>query len=206
MKAGVVLMAALVVSAAAEARGEFRESAVGVEGGVALPALSSADATAFRLVTFGVGGFGRYGVLTDLDLELRFDFSLFSGRVDETRDLQRRDLVGVRYFRAEQYHASIGGRYKLVSGYFLAPYVEGHVGLLWLVLREQQFLSPAGESFGLDVGDEGQGAVTLTAGLAVDYRLFDLGTVGLAVRWVELVGGGIHQRYLSIPLQVALYW
>lgn len=202
---GALLVAGLAFAPRA-ARAEFREAAVGVEGGVLLPGLASQDQTAFRLVTFVAGGFGRYGVTADLDLELRVDFSLFRGKVGETRVLQGRDLVGDRYFRAEQYHASIGARYKLVSGHFLAPYIEAQAGLLWLVLRDQQFLSPTGESFGLEVSDEGRGAVTAAAGLAVDYRLFDLGTVGVAVRWVELFGGGVHQRYLSVPVQAAFHW
>jgi len=206
VRLAAALVVLLALAGATEARAERREAAAGVEGGLALPALASQDATAFRLVTFGVGGFGRFGLTDSLDLELRFDFSLFRAKIDETRDLQGRDLVGVRYFRAEQYHASIGARYKLVSGYFLAPYLEAHAGLMWLVLRDQQFLSPAGEDFGVEVADEGQGALTLTAGVAVDYRLFDWVFVGVAVRWVELFGAGLHQRYLSVPLQAAIYW
>lgn len=202
----LVGVGALVGLSSSSAQAEYREAAVGLEGGLALPGLASQDQTAFGLVTWSAGGFGRFGVTADLDLELRFDVSLFRAKVSETRTLQGRPLVGDRYFRAAQYHTAIGARYKLISGYFFAPYLEAQAGLLWLVLGEQQFLSPTGESYGLEVPDEGRGAFTATVGLAVDYRLFDLGTVGVAVRWVELFGGGVHQRYLSVPLQAAFYW
>jgi len=201
---GVLLISLGALQGTAQA--ELSEAAVGVEGGLVMPAFESQDSTAFRLITWGAGGFGRYGILDDLDLELRVGFSLFRAAANEQRTLQGRALDGVRYFRAEQYSVAVGARYKLISGYNLAPYIEGHVGAQWMVLREQQFLSPTGEDYGIAVPDEGQGGLTATVGLAVDYRLFDLGFVGVAARWVEVFGHGLHQRYLTVPVEVVFYW
>jgi len=204
----LALLLVLVSSSAARvADAETAEAAVGVTGGVMMPAYASQDSTAFRLVTFTAGGFARYGVLEDLDLVLRFEFSLFRGKSRETRELQGRELVGDRYFRAEQYQVAAGARYKLVSGYDLAPYLEAAVGWQWRVLRDQQFLSPEGLDFGLELGPEGQGALSLTAGVAVDYRLFNLVQIGAAFRWTELLfHNGERQRALTLPVEVAYYW
>ncbi len=57
-----------------------------------------------------------------------------SSTPEESRVLQGRTLDGVRYLRAEQYNLSVGGRYKVVSGYKWAPYIEGSVGVMWMVL------------------------------------------------------------------------
>ena len=94
----------------------------------------------------------------------------------------------------------------MVSGYNLAPYIEGYVGVMWMVLREQQYLSPTGEDFGLEVPDEGQGAWTAEMGLSVDYRLFDMGFIGLAVRWSEVFGHTLHRRFVTVPVEISYYW
>jgi hypothetical protein len=138
---------------------------------------------------------------------LRFDFSLFRGKRREGRAFQGRELVGDRYFRAEQYQVAAGARYKVVSGYDLAPYLEAFAGWQWRILRDQQFLTPEGLDYGLELGPEGQGAWTITVGVAVDYRLLNLLQVGAALRWTEMFfNQGERQRALTLPVEVAYYW
>jgi hypothetical protein len=199
-------MLILLVTAAGEARAERGEISGGVEGALSLPGFSSTSPTAFALATWSAAVFGQYGILDDLYGQMRFSFSTFRAESDRVLEVGQRPLPGTLRFDAFQYHVELGARYKLFSGYDLAPYVETHVGYLWSAYRDQRFLTPDGRNYGLDLEDFSEGAFTIGGGLALDYRLFNLLFVGVAVRFVYPIGDGLHRYHLSIPLQVSVYW
>lgn len=201
----LALMLALL-SLPLSALAEEGEASVGLEGALVLPGFQSNDPTAFALATWGVGAVGQYGVIDDLFVQGRFSFSVFEGRSERDLEVMGRTLPGTLVFQTLQYHAELGARYKLFSGYKLAPYVETHVGYLWSGIRDRRFLTPGGKDYGLDLPNEGEGAFTLSGGLAVDYRLFNLLFVGVAVRFVYAFGGGFHRYHLTMPLQLSVYW
>lgn len=186
--------------------GEADEISGGLEAALVLPGFSSENPTAFALATWGVGAMVQYGVLDDLYVQGRFSFMTFRGRSERTMEVFGSELSGTLQFETLQYQAEIGGRYKLISGYDLAPYVESQIGFLWSGYQDQRFLTPNGRDYGLDLSDFGEGALTLAAGAALDYRLFNLVFVGVAARFVFAVGERLHRYYLSVPLQVSVFW
>lgn len=205
MTRALVILAALA-TAPAIAQAEEGEASVGLEGSLVLPGFQSNDPTAFALATWAVGAVGQYGVLDDLFLQGRFSFSAFEGKSERNLEVLGRMLPGTLRFEAFQYHVELGGRYKLFSGYDLAPYAETHLGYLWSGIRDRRFLTPGGKDYGVDLPDQGEGSFTLSAGLAVDYRLFNVLFVGVAVRFVYAFGSGLHRYHLAAPLQISVYW
>lgn len=203
---GGVLSLCAAFLAPVEVRAEEAELAVGLEGALILPALETGDRTAVSLATWGLGLYGRYGLLDDLDLSLRGSFAAFGGQVGTTMEVRGRAVVGNLGFDLQQWQFEAGARWKLFAGYNLAPYLEGHVGWMWSVYQDQRFMTPAGQDLGLELPNEGRGAFTVSAGLALDYRLMNLLFVGVAARWTEVFGDGPYRRYISAPIQVAFYW
>lgn len=199
----LAMMAAVAPSAAQAEQGE---ASAGVEAALVLPGFRSNDPTAFALATWGVGAFGQYGVLDDLFLQGRFSFMTFEGKSVRDLEVAGRSLPGTLQFEAFQYHLELGARYKLFAGYDLAPYVETHVGFLWSAIRDQHFLTAGGKDYGLDLANRGEGAFTIGGGVALDYRLFNLVFVGLAVRLVYAIGGDFHRYHLAAPLQISIFW
>lgn len=200
---GIVFACALASTAA---QAEEGEASAGVEGALVLPGFASNDPTAFALATWGVGVVGQYGVLDDLYVQGRFSFMTFEGGSDRRMDLSGRSLEGTLRFETLQYHVELGARYKLLAGYDVAPYVETQFGYLWSAFRDQRFLTPDGRDYGIDLPNHGQGVFTLGGGLAVDYRLFNILFVGVAVRFVYAFGAGLHRYHLAAPIQVSVYW
>lgn len=202
----IALVVGLSTLGIGSARAEQGEASGGVEGALVLPGFSSQDRTAFALATWGVGAVGQYGVLDDLYVQGRFSFMTFQGRSARDLEVSGRALPGTLEFETFQYHVELGARYKLLAGYDIAPYVETHLGYLWSAVRDQRFLTPGGKDYGVDLPNRGEGAFTLGGGVAVDYRLFDLLFVGVAVRFVYAFGGDFHRYHLATPLQVSVYW
>jgi hypothetical protein len=185
---------------------EAGEIAVGVEGALALPGYSSTSPTAFALATWSVGAFGQYGIIDDLYLQGRFSFTTFHAESERVLEVSGRALPGTLRFETLQYHLEVGGRYKLYAGHDLAPYVETLIGYLWAGYQDQRFLTPDGRDYGLDLDDFGDGAFTISAGLAADYRLFNLIFIGAAVRFIYPIGAAVHRYQLVIPIQVSMFW
>jgi hypothetical protein len=102
-------------------------------------------------------------------------------------------------------HVELGARYKLYAGYNIAPYAEAMCGVLWATYSGQSFVDPMGRSYGVPIADKGEASFTLSAGLAADYRLLNMFFVGVAVRYVQALGG-TASRYVSAPIQVSYFW
>ena len=207
MRLGLVILfssPALLLGEIAHAeRGEW---SAGISSGLVLPALQAQDATSFRVAAFGASIQGRYGLLDDLALGLTGSWAQFAGQADEVRSLGT-EVLGVRVFEAQQFQVGATARYKVLSGYFVAPYVEAGAGFMWVILRNQDFRSiETGQSFGLDVQPEGFGRATATFGVSVDARILNWVFVGAAVRWTEVIGGRLYRRFVSIPVELSVYW
>lgn len=203
---GIALMAGLVVASAARARAEEGEWSAGVTSGALFPAVASQDATAFRLTTWMLGGQARYGLVDDLDLTFHIGWAQFAGETREEVTFGR-PVEAVRVFAAQQFEVRAGARYKWLGGYDFAPYVEAGVGYQWTIYGAQDLRDPrTGQSFGLDVADVGQGGFTLTLGAAGDWRVFNLVFVGLAIRVTEIFGAERYQRFVTVPLELSVYW
>lgn len=189
-----------------QAWAETGELSVGVEGALAVPSFRSSDPAAFALGTWSVGGLAQYGVLDDLYAQARFSFMAYSGETNHVLQPFGRPLEGTLRFGSRQYHAEIGARYKLLAGYLVAPYVETHVGFLWSTYHDQRLLTPDGRDYGIDVEDLGEPAFTLGGGLAVDVRLLNRVFVGVAARVTYAFGNSMQRYYVSVPVQVSVYW
>jgi hypothetical protein len=202
---GVLCMGALLTSTAS-ARAERGEWAAGVASGALFPAFASQDATAFRLSTWMVGVQGRYGLSDDLDLTLGADWAQFAGSMNEAIMLGT-PVDAVRVFSAQQIGVRAGARYKVLSGYDVAPYVEGALGYQWTIYSAQDLREvQTGRSFGVDLSDEGQGGATVMLGVAVDWRIFNLVFVGAALRVTEVFGAERYARFVTVPLELSVYW
>lgn len=206
MRRAMSLLALGSTLASVSAFAEEDEVSVGIEAGLVLPAFESPDPTAFALATWAVSGFAQYGVVDWLYATGRLSFSAYSAEANATEMFRGRSLEGTLSFDLLQLHPELGLRAKLYGGYNLAPYFEASVGLLWAIYRNQDLRNDQGQSFGLELEDEGEGRFTISAGLGVDYRLANLFFVGAAVRYVEVIGGGRFRRYLAAPVQFSVYW
>ena len=186
---------------------EQDEIAIGLTGGLLLPDFDSTSPTAFALATWRVGLAVSYGVLDDLSVTGAFSFSTFSARAPGVHQTDYGlDYLGTLRFDCQIFHPEVGLRYKLFSGYNLAPYVEASVGYLWLQVRDPRLLNEDELIYAIGLGDFSRGAWTVSGGLALDYRLLETVFVGLEVRFTFALGDSLLRQAFELPLTVSYYW
>jgi hypothetical protein len=203
--AGLVLALFLVLPGLA--RAEQDEVTLGAEVGLLLPDFSPKSATEIAVATWNVGILLSYGVLDDLSLTAEFLFSMFDATsTGYTLRHDQLEYTGSLDFSSRVYHPRVGARYKLFSGYNLAPYVEAHLGWAWSTYHKAKLLNEDGLDYGLGLGDWGESAFTVSVGASVDYRLANAVFLGLGFSYTYAIGGGLLRQFFSIPLQVSYYW
>ena len=69
----------LLLAHSSPASAERDEFAVGLQGGLLLPAFSPTSSTAFTLATWTLGVQATYGILDDLTLTASFSYFMFDG-------------------------------------------------------------------------------------------------------------------------------
>ena len=186
---------------------EQDELTLGAEAGLLLPDYSPKAATAFTVATWTAGVVVSHGVLDDLSLTAQFNFSLFSAMADDySKTVDGLEYEGSLDFSGRLYHPQIGARYKVFSGYNLAPYVEAALGYAWTTVHRPKIVNDAGQVYGLDLNDWGEGTVTVSGGLVVDYRVANTAMVGLTGRFVYALQNTLLNWYTIIGVQAQYYW
>ena len=197
----------LVAFACSQARAERNEASVGMHGGLMLPSFSSTSPTAFTLATWAAGVAGEYGLLDDLSLTARFTFSMFDGDAAGFGFSEDGlDYSGLLRCSARVYHPQVGLKYKLYSGYNLAPYLEASAGYAWTTFHEPSLLNDEGLIYDVGISDFAEGSFTFTVGVSADYRLFNMVFVGVGIHFTYLVGDGLLEHYFSVPVFATYYW
>ncbi len=204
---GLLLLLGLLLASPGEARAEQTEITLGAEVGLLLPDFSPKSAAEIAVATWDVGILLSYGVLDDLSLTAEFLFSMFdassSGYTVSSDGL---DYTGSLDFSSRVYHPRVGLKYKLFSGYNLAPYIEGNIGWSWSTYHDAKLLNEEGLDYGLGLGDWGESAFTVSVGASLDYRLANVVFVGLGFSYTYAIGGGLLRQFFNLPLQVSYYW
>jgi len=201
---GVLICMAVLWSG--EARAEQREDVVGIGALMVLPRINTSSSTGFAAVGWGVQGFAAYGVLQDLYVEARF------GLWDQGGNMSNVTLVvpsgtyrGNLFWTGEAYKAELGLRYKVFSGFNLAPYLEAYGGYQWTTFTGQDLRNAAGGSYGLPIGDVGQGAGTAGGGVALEYRLFNVVLLSASCLYTK-VWNSLYAGDLTIGIAAAFTW
>jgi len=204
----IVLALAIVMVLPGAAFGEKYEIAVGLQGGLMLPAFSPTSATAFTLAAWTVGVYGSYGVLDDLSLVASFSFFMFDGDADNyTYSEEGLDYKGTLRCSTRGYHPEVGLRYKVYSGYNLAPYLDASVGYAWNTFNDSRLFNEDGQEYDVHISDFAQGMFTVSAGISVDYRIANMIFVGLGFKFTYAFGSGnLLEHFFTVPVQVAYYW
>ena len=205
-KTRLALFSALLLLTAA-AGAEQGEAAVGLHGGLMLPSFSSTSPTAFTLATWAAGVTGEYGLLDDLYLTAGFTFSMFDGDAEGyafTEDgLQYNGLLRCS---VRVYHPQVGLKYKLYSGYNMAPYLEASFGYAWTTFHGPRLLSDDDLIYDVGISDFAEGSFTLTVGVSADYRLFNMLFVGAGAYFTYVTGDNLMEHYFSVPVRASYYW
>ena len=183
---------------------EAGETAVGIETGILLPALSAQDPAAFRLVAWSVGGTFAYGLTDDLFLHGRSVVARFSGQTSSEQVRRGRPFSGQLFFELEQYELGLGLRYNLHAGYDIAPYAEVHAGFGWWIARGVHHVSDALGRIAQP--DDGAGGLTLSAGLSIDHRWWNLFLVGVHARYAHVLGHDLVSAYVATAVRLRVYW
>ena len=206
MKAGIVTVL-VVLFTCCTALAERNEATVGLNGGLMLPSFSSTSPTAFTLATWAAGVAGEYGLLDDLSLTARFTFSMFDGDASGYAFSEDGlDYTGLLRCSVRVYHPQVGLKYKLYSGYNLAPYLEASFGYAWTTFHEPRLLNEEGLIYDVGISDFAEGGFTFTVGISADYRLFNMVFVGVGIHFTYLVGDGLLEHYFSGPVFATYYW
>jgi len=189
-------------------RAEQDEISVGLQGGLMLPAFSPTSSTAFTLAAWTAGVYGSYGVLDDLSLVASFSFFMFDGdATNYTHSEEGLDYKGTLRCSTRGYHPEIGLRYKVVSGYNLAPYFDASVGYAWNTFNDSRLFNEAGQEYDVHISDFAQGMFTVSAGISVDYRIENMIFVGLGLKFTYAFGSGnLLEHFFTVPVQVSYYW
>ena len=200
----VAFIVLLVPASAFAEQGEF---SVGVRGGLFFPGFEPQSPTAFDLATWSVGGTFSYGLLDSLSLVASFDFATFSASAkDQVFLSHNREIVGNLRFDSAYYHPEIGIRYKLYSGYSLAPYLEAHLGYLLAAYSDKSLTTDSGTNIGLELEDSAEGSLTFSVGLSADYRLFETFLLGLSFLYTKSLEDELYDHDIQIPLSFSYYW
>ncbi len=188
---------------------ERDEMGVGLQTGLLLPDFNSTSSTAFVLATWTAGAQYMYGVLDDLYLIGEFHFSTFSAQsrdysyVDSSVDLT---YDGTLVFDTAVYQTFLKARYKVLSGYPFAPYVEGGFGYIWSTYTTPQLANNSGSKYDIDISDFAFGTWVMSIGIHFDYRLFNSLLAGFGFRYVRAFEDEIFTQYFSIPVEFTYYW
>jgi len=205
-KVRFALFALLIL--ASPARAEQDEISVGMQAGLLLPAFSPTSATAFTLATWTAGIYGNYGILDDLTLTASFTCFMFEGEASDYRHSEDGlDYTGNLRTKTRSYHPQVGVKYKVFSGYDIAPYVDASIGYAWTTFHGSRLLDENNAEYDVQISDFGQGVFTVTAGISVDYRIANMVFVGLGFSFTYAIGdGNLLEHYFSLPIQAAYYW
>lgn len=159
---------------------ERDELIAGLHSGAQFPGFRAQDPTDFVLATWTAGAWAEYGLFDDLTVGGRFTYSQFDALDgDRSTVVDGFPLSGDLRFGLETWHAQLTARYTLLAGYSAAPRLHLGAGYVWQVIGDQHLDTADGSSTVEGLADEGRGAFTLTAGLMVDYRLFELDLAAL---------------------------
>jgi len=189
------------------ASAERDEVIAGLHGGAHFPGFRSQQSTDFLLATWTAGAWAEYGALDYLHLGGRFVYSRFDaldgGRTTEVDGF---DVTGDLRFALETWHAQFTARYTLLAGYGAAPRLHLAAGYVWQIVGDQRLDTADGSAEVDGLADEGRGALTVTAGLMVDYRLFDLVMLGVGLEYTRLIGDHAWRHAITAPLTVGVFW
>ncbi len=177
-----------------------------VEAAVSAPTFESADAASFGLATWQVGIGTEFGVTPSLTLGGRFSYSQVGGVIDEySEQVEGREVRGRGAFDGAFYSTELLMRYLVYGGYDTAPYLELGGGYLFGQYRNIDILDAQDRILARDVGDEGRGAFTASAGLYVDMRLVNTMTVGVGARY-QHVFDDLYRWAVIFPVRFSYYW
>jgi len=200
-----IILGAVLLPRSAEA--ERNETSIGLQGGLMLPSFSSTSPTAFTLATWSAGAVGEFGLLDDLYLTAGFTFSMFDG--DAAGYAYREDgldYTGLLRCSVRVYHPQVGLKYKLYSGYNLAPYLEASFGYAWTTFHGPRLLNEEGLIYDVGISDFAEGSFTFSVGLSADYRLFNMLFVGVGAYFTYMLKDNLLEHYFSIPVFATYYW
>ena len=206
MKGILSILALIAFSFPASA--EQDELAVGAQGGLLLPAFSPTSPTAFTLATWTAGVYGTYGVLDDLSLTASFSFFMFEGDAGGFKYTEESlDYEGTLICTTLAYHPEIGVRYKVYSGYDLAPYVDASIGFAWTTFHNSKLFNEDGLEYDVNINDFGEAIFTVSAGISLDYRIENTIFIGLGFKFTYAIGDdNLLEHFFTMPLQVSYYW
>ncbi len=199
-----ILLATLAVPGRAHA--EAWENVSGGELLLVLPQLKANSPTSFASVGFGGRAFYGFGFADDFSALARFSFFTHSGSLPNvTRTGDRGTFTGDLAFNGEAYRLELGLRWKAISGYNLAPYLEAYGGYQWTTFRNEDLRNSRGASFGLQLANEGRGAPVTAAGAALEYRLFNSFLISVSCLYAR-AWDATYRGDLDLGVSAALSW
>ena len=183
------------------------EIIVGVQGGVFFPAAESKSDTAFALATWTAGVYGQYGILDDLYCNLGFSMSTFDGKISGYKLVyDSLDYVGSLDTSVQVYSIEARAIYQLFGGFDIAPYVEAGFGFAWSSYTNNSLLNDDGQDFGLNIGDFGNGSLTLHVGVSANYRIANQIFAGLGLYFTWMISSDLYDYWFSLPVMVSYYF
>jgi hypothetical protein len=189
-----------------DARAEPGEKVLGAAGLLVLPAFEPQSRTAFRLAAGGASGFAHYGVTGELALGLRFSWATYSGIIpDFDYSTSAGGVRGRLSHVGALYEPEVFLQYKLYSGYLIAPYIEVGAGYVWTTFTEAALLADDDQEYDVTVKDFGEGSVTLSVALTVDWRLWNFLGLGTGVKYTWVPNGLLGHTF-TVPLTASYYW
>ena len=202
-KTATAIALMLILLSSGSALAERDEMTAGLMGGLALPGWSPSSSTAFTLATWHIGTFFEYGLLDNLYLTADFLFMTFAG---DAQNYKHNEYTGTLRSSVQVYQVEAGGKYKLYGGYNLAPYLLAKIGYNWSVVNSASLRDGDGNAYPCKISDFGQGGLTLTVGLSVDYRLLNMLFVGGGINFTYGPFNSLLKYYISVPVYVSYYW
>lgn len=195
------------IAVAMPARSESLEHVVSLEGLMILPRLESRDDTAFIATSFGGRVSYAFGVTDDLYTLVRFSSWIYDGAVDGvTESSPQGQYTGRLFFHGEGYRPEIGARWKALSGFNVAPYLEAYVGYQWTTFRDRDLRNRLGGSYGLNLNDFGRGSLTVAGGISGDIRLGNMVFLGLSGLWTKAFADDFYRGDLTFSARLGYYW
>jgi len=204
----IICVLAIVMVMPGTAFGEKDEITVGLQGGLMLPAFSPTSTTAFTLAAWTAGVYGSYGILDDLSIVASFSYFMFDGDSDNyTYSEDGLDYKGKLRCSTKGYHPEVGIRYKVYSGYNLAPYLDASIGYAWNTFNDSRLFNEDGQEYDVHISDFAQGLFTVTVGVSADYRIANMIFVGLGFKFTYAFGSdNMLEHFFTVPVQVSYYW
>lgn len=199
---------ACVLFSCALANAEADEHVLGGSALITMPQFENEDATAFGVTTIGAQVSYQYGTTEDLYAVAQFSFWVIPNAATDYSHYDtatQRAYDGSLNFNGEGYHGEVGCRYKLYSGYNVAPYIEVYGGYLWSTFRDPNLRNENNISFDFDMTSFGRGAFTAGGALGFDVRLWNVLLAGASVKYTMALDD-VVKGAVSIPVTMSYYW